>query len=429
MGCGCSGDANAQQEGPSQSREQEQRKQLLSGPAAGVVVTARKTRVMTRTHTHRDKDRARERPQPQPQGPVVVSGEEQRRRDRHRFRVKEDSVEERGQQREGDAAAAEVVVTLHPRMVQVMGRCGPTPRGTVSSLEVDGCRVGLKASSSFPPFQGLDLEGVFDDRASQVDVYEGFLKSTIGEFMSGVDALVMVYGKSGTGKSRTMRGDSDSLGMIDLAAMDIFDQLQGRRPPPKVVLRAFEVHKEELKDVLKEEGPRTVILKQSKRGLLLDGLTSHPVTDHMEVSQLVLRAYQNQGEKASHMFLQLTLELDGQVTSLFFVDLKGTQKIRNTGAGLNEGMSVNHALSSLVNVCDALASQRAPPYNNSLLTILLRRFFSREQLFNVQVLLHLSPLPEDYMDNKNILGFGATMMKLHIEGCATMKVGTRSGPQ
>ena len=38
-----------------------------------------------------------------------------------------------------------------------------------------------------------------------------------------------VYGKSGTGKSRTMRGDSDSLGMIDLAAMDIFDQLQGRR--------------------------------------------------------------------------------------------------------------------------------------------------------------------------------------------------------
>ena len=42
------------------------------------------------------------------------------------------------------------------------------------------------------------------------------------------------------------------------------------QPPPKVVLRAFEVHKEELKDVLKEEGPRTVILKQSKRGLLLD---------------------------------------------------------------------------------------------------------------------------------------------------------------
>lgn len=110
---------------------------------------------------------------------------------------------------------------------------------------------------------------------------------------------------------------------------------------------------------------------------------------------------------------------------------------------LYSAVSVNHALSSLVNVCDALASQRAPPYNNSLLTILLRRFFSREQLFNVQVilllffcglvsnpslsdhlyifalsfcsfshfilclfqvLLHLSPLPEDYMDNKNILG-------------------------
>ena len=39
---------------------------------------------------------------------------------------------------------------------------------------------------------------------------------------------------------------------------------------PTTTLRAFEVHKEEIKDALKEDGPRTVLLKQGKQGLILE---------------------------------------------------------------------------------------------------------------------------------------------------------------
>ena len=88
-------------------------------------------------------------------------------------------------------------------------------------------------------------------------------------------------------------------------------------------------------------------------------------------------------------------------------------------------VSVNHSLSSLTQVCEALVSNRPVPYNNSLLTILLRRFFSREQLFNIHMLLHLSPLADDYMDNKNLLGLGACLMKLHVESSLTVQAGQR----
>ena len=242
---------------------------------------------------------------------------------------------------------------------------------------------------------------VCDERSSQDEVYEVAAKEAIEYCFKGFNSSILAYGQTGTGKTYTMEGFSETfqdgkMGIFPRAVLDIFDQIENNNiiGVKSIKISYLQIYNENLSDLLKPDRSNLSIREDKKRGIFVDGQSEWQVKGAEEVFEMIERGgmsrptastKMNELSSRSHAMFIITIERqfeeDGykrtQVGKLNFVDLAGSERLRVTGATgkrLEECKKINRSLAALGNVISALSSKKERchiPYRNSKLTRLL----------------------------------------------------------
>jgi hypothetical protein len=269
------------------------------------------------------------------------------------------------------------------------------------------------------------FDHVYDQNASQQEVYEKSAKEAVLSTLLGYNAAMLAYGQTGTGKTYTMEGDpiarrarasgtepfvagggdatGAERGIIPRAIEDIFGYIRSDTSTrSKYLVRAsyVQIYNEVISDLLKPERANLHIREDKKRGVFVENLSEWVVRTPDEIYGLMERGAtqrttgstkMNELSSRSHaVFIiivenskleeeagQKELRQSFKVGKLNLVDLAGSERVRLTGATgvrLEESKKINQSLSALGNVIKALTEPKGRPhipYRDSKLTRIL----------------------------------------------------------
>ncbi|GLT62951.1 hypothetical protein SLA2020_355520 [Shorea laevis] len=256
------------------------------------------------------------------------------------------------------------------------------------------------------PISGVSyaFDHVFDETCSNAQVYELLTRDLIHAAVEGFNGTAFAYGQTSSGKTFTMNGSANDLGIIYRAVEDIFEKIQTMSDREFLIRVSYmEIYNEEINDLLSLENQKLQIHESLERGIFVAGLKEEIVNNAEQVLQLkesgeVNRHFgetnMNVRSSRSHTIFRMVIESRGKDTNssngysgsdavrvsvLNLVDLAGSERIAKTGAGgvrLKEGKYINKSLMVLGNVINKLsdgAKQRGHiPYRDSKLTRILQ---------------------------------------------------------
>ena len=230
--------------------------------------------------------------------------------------------------------------------------------------------------------------------------------------MEGYNGTIFAYGQTSSGKTHTLMGDAAHPGVIPLSVKGIFELIaQDTTHEFLVRVSYIELYNEELKDLLKPDGPKLKVVDDKKLGPRVVGLHDVVVTEHNQVDELLVegekhRSYgytdMNATSSRSHVIFKMILESSVvgagaanatkirrtwsteksksgvSIASVYLVDLAGSErqgKTNATGSRLKEGININKSLSTLGIVINKLCDGKGGahiPYRDSKLTRMLQ---------------------------------------------------------
>ncbi|KAJ4965160.1 hypothetical protein NE237_017009 [Protea cynaroides] len=248
------------------------------------------------------------------------------------------------------------------------------------------------------------FDHVFDETCTNVKVYDLLVKDIVRSAVEGFNGTAFAYGQTSSGKTFTMNGSENDLGIIHLAVKDIFQNIQMQTNREFLVRVSYmEIYNEEIIDLLAPENQKLQIHESLERGIFVSGLREEIVNGAEQLLKLIELGQANQhfGEtnmnarsSRSHTIFRMVIESKSKdtissgeysssdairVSALNLVDLAGSERIAKTGAGgvrLKEGKHINKSLMILGNVIYKLSDggkQRGHiPYRDSKLTRILQ---------------------------------------------------------
>ncbi|GAA0155248.1 microtubule binding motor protein [Lithospermum erythrorhizon] len=286
-------------------------------------------------------------------------------------------------------------------------------------ISVESDKIVLKSGGSRKEFA---FDKVFHQEASQEQVFievEPVLRSAL----DGHNACILSYGQTGTGKTFTMEGTTDSPGIIPHALEELFQKTSSSSSTSYTFsISMLEVYLGSLKDLLAARPSSKTysvsrcnlnIQTDSKGSVDIEGLTEVPVSNFVKANwwynkgrRIRSTSWTNVNEisSRSHCLTRIIIyrqenasESKALVSKLWMVDLGGSERLFKTGATgqtMDEGRAINLSLSALGDVIAALRRKRGHvPYRNSKLTQILRDSLGGGS--KVMMLVHVSPYEED----------------------------------
>uniref|UniRef100_A0A7S3DF42 Kinesin-like protein n=1 Tax=Palpitomonas bilix TaxID=652834 RepID=A0A7S3DF42_9EUKA len=293
--------------------------------------------------------------------------------------------------------------------VRVLIRCRPLNsrekadgRKQVVELDMKSGSVSIKNPASEDPPKTFTFDQVFDNSATQADVYEYGGKPVVNCVLEGFNGTMFAYGQTGTGKTHSMQGkpkDPVLKGLIPRSFEHVFGTI-GEAPEEKqylVRVQYLEIYNEEVRDLLGGDHNVALELKEHPdKGVYVKDLSAFVVKSVQEMDQYMETGngkrsvgftQMNADSSRSHSIFTVTVEMsepspDGgepliRVGKLNLVDLAGSERSNKTGATgdrLKEGIKINLSLTALGNVISALVDGKSKhvPYRDSKLTRLLQ---------------------------------------------------------
>ncbi len=259
--------------------------------------------------------------------------------------------------------------------------------------------------------QQFEFDHVFNEEATQEEVYEVVARPLVSEIFKGYNATVFVYGQSGSGKTTTMTGYSHvvdngellarddvvlwknpkDMGVVPRMIQDIFETIKPKKGVEfSLQVSYLEIYLEKIRDLLRPSRDNLEVRESRHKGLWVEDLTEVYVGSYNETIQLIRKGELNRTVAAtamnahssrSHSLLiinlhQTNLKTAAKTTSrVIFVDLAGSEKVEKTkaeGLILKQAQSTNKSLLTLGLVIRALQTKAAHvPYRDSKLTRLL----------------------------------------------------------
>ncbi|KAK0630462.1 kinesin motor domain-containing protein [Bombardia bombarda] len=279
--------------------------------------------------------------------------------------------------------------------------------------------------------QVFAFDRVFDDNASQVDVYEATTKNLLDSVLDGYNATVFAYGATGCGKTHTITGTAQQPGIIFLTMQEMFEKI-GERSSDKhteVSLSYLEIYNETIRDLLSPGGSKQGLMlrEDSNQAVTVAGLTSHHPKDVQEVMDMIVQGNElrtvsptaaNAVSSRSHAVLQINIAQKDRnadisephtMATLSIIDLAGSERAsatKNRGERLLEGANINKSLLALGSCINALCDPRKKnhvPYRNSKLTRLLK--FSLGGNCKTVMIVCVSPSSEHFDETQNTLRY------------------------
>ncbi|KAJ9048047.1 tubulin-dependent ATPase kip3 [Entomophthora muscae] len=283
------------------------------------------------------------------------------------------------------------------------------------------------------------FDRVFNEEATQEDVFEGTSKDLIDEVLNGFNSTVFAYGATGCGKTHTMCGTPGHPGIIFLTMKDLYSRINSAEGQVKfsASVSYLEVYNETIKDLLSPEKDRKKTLElreNSKTGVTVAGLTEKFPQTIEEMMSIIMQGNSrrtvsateaNSTSSRSHAVLQINvrqshgtpiLSKEYTFATLSFIDLAGSERAAtssNQAVRVVEGVKINTSLLALGNCIEALAKNKPGdhiPYRGSKLTRLLK--FSLGGNCKTVMIVCVSPASKHFDETYNTLKYADRAKKI-----------------
>ncbi|KAI8391432.1 P-loop containing nucleoside triphosphate hydrolase protein [Radiomyces spectabilis] len=319
--------------------------------------------------------------------------------------------------------------------VQVMVRCRP-PSSKEQDAADEPCwilrpehrTVELAQSTSSTSQRIFEYDNVIGGVDNQ-SIYNAGIHDLVKSTMAGYNGTVFAYGQTASGKTYTMVNMSTKSmpGVIPRAIDDIFaciEEHAGR----EFLLRVsyLEIYNEQIRDLLRVDGPNPVVHEDKKRGVFVSNLKEEVVSSAEQVMHIIKVGESNRHVSAtdynarssrSHTIFQMVIEsrpknaLDPdhnsvRISQLNLIDLAGSEKVTSDNQRRKEGAYINKSLLTLGNVISKLTSAQGVthiPYRNSKLTRILQTALSGNA--RICVICTINPALQQKDETFNTLRF------------------------
>ncbi|XP_050486352.1 centromere-associated protein E-like [Bombus huntii] len=243
---------------------------------------------------------------------------------------------------------------------------------------------------------GFYFDHIFDMNASNWDVFDTVVKPIVNAAVNGFNGTVFAYGQTSSGKTYTMMGSAEELGIVPLAVQHMFDAIantSGR----EFLLRVsyLEIYNERVNDLLNKSGTDLKLKEDSSGQVILqckEEITNSPenvlsIMKKGDKNRRIGETNMNERSSRSHTIFRITIESREagdsnsaiQVSQLNLVDLAGSERARQTGATgerFKEGRHINMSLSTLglviMQLSESQDGQKHVNFRDSKLTRLLQ---------------------------------------------------------
>jgi centromeric protein E len=280
----------------------------------------------------------------------------------------------------------------------------------------------------------FNFNNVFDGHSPTEEVYNVLAKDIVISAMNGINGTVFAYGQTSSGKTYTIKGDGESLGVIELAMNDVFSQIkESKNREFSLHMTYIEIYNETVRDLLNPEELNFPIYESKERGVYITNLNEVPVKTAKEVLMYMQegeahRHYgrTNMNDFSSRSHTLLTLLITSKQTeagadpskirssSLNFVDLAGSERLaqtKATGQQAEEGRSINKSLMFLGIVISRLSeNQKHIPYRDSKLTRILQSSLGGNS--RTAIICNIGPGSQDREHTVSTLRFGSRAIKI-----------------
>jgi kinesin family member 18/19 len=275
------------------------------------------------------------------------------------------------------------------------------------------------------------FDRIFDDNASQTDVYETTAKPLLTSVFEGYNATVFAYGATGCGKTHTITGTQQQPGIIFLTMQELFDRVNemSDEKHTEISLSYLEIYNETIRDLLSPGNTKSGLMlrEDTQQTVSVAGLTSHRPQNVSEVMDMIIRGNElrtmspteaNAVSSRSHAVLQINVAQKDRnasvdephtMATLSIIDLAGSERAsatKNRGERLLEGANINKSLLALGSCINALCDPRKRnhvPYRNSKLTRLLK--FSLGGNCKTVMIVCVSPSSQHFDETQNTLRY------------------------
>lgn len=286
----------------------------------------------------------------------------------------------------------------------------------------------------------FQFDRIFDESSTQNELFEHCAMPQIDYFIAGYNCTLFAYGQTGTGKTFTIEGIQNDLGLMFKTVEKVFEKIKSlKKDRAKLSISYLQIYNEIVFDLFDDIPLNSTVdfnnyskklqIKNSKeKGTFVENLKEITVESPNQTFALIQQGINNRASASnnlnsvssrSHAVFCLTLEqkIDNSVTifsKLHIVDLAGSERITLTGVSqerLTETKKINTSLSELSNVILSLNKKKDKEdfvqYRNSKLTRLL----------------------EDSLGGNTFTSFIATISPAHLmlaETLSTLKFAARA---
>ncbi|XP_074084872.1 centromere-associated protein E isoform X2 [Macrotis lagotis] len=281
--------------------------------------------------------------------------------------------------------------------------------------------------------KSFGFDRVFHSSETTEKVYEEIAVPIICSAIQGYNGTIFAYGQTASGKTYTMMGSADGLGVIPKAVNDIFKKIK-EIPEREFLLRVsyMEIYNETITDLLCDTRKMKPleIREDFNRNVYVADLTEEVVSTPDLALQWIKKGERNrhygktkmnQRSSRSHTIFRMILEsrekgdpsnCDGavMVSHLNLVDLAGSERASQTGAEgvrLKEGCNINRSLFILGQVIKKLSDGQAGGfinYRDSKLTRILQNSLGG----NAKTLIICTITPASFDETLSTLQFAST---------------------
>ncbi|XP_018107419.1 centromere-associated protein E isoform X2 [Xenopus laevis] len=297
-------------------------------------------------------------------------------------------------------------------------------------------KAGNNTISQVDGTKSFNFDRVFNSHESTSQVYQEIAVPIIRSALQGYNGTIFAYGQTSSGKTYTMMGTPNSLGIIPQAIQEVFKIIQ-EIPNREFLLRVsyMEIYNETVKDLLCDDRRKKPleIREDFNRNVYVADLTEELVMVPEHVIQWIKKGEKNRhyGEtkmndhsSRSHTIFRMIVEsrdrndptnsenCDGavMVSHLNLVDLAGSERASQTGAEgvrLKEGCNINRSLFILGQVIKKLSDGQAGGfinYRDSKLTRILQNSLGG----NAKTVIICTITPVSFDETLSTLQFAST---------------------
>ncbi|KAG8454140.1 hypothetical protein GDO86_000690, partial [Hymenochirus boettgeri] len=284
--------------------------------------------------------------------------------------------------------------------------------------------------------KSFSFDRVFNSLETTGQVYKEIAAPIVRSALQGYNGTIFAYGQTSSGKTYTMTGTPNSLGIIPEAIQEVFKIIQ-EIPNREFLLRVsyMEIYNETVKDLLCDDRKKKPleIREDINRNVYVADLTEELVMVPEHVLKWIKKGEENRhyGEtkmnnhsSRSHTIFRMIVEsrdrndsansenCDGavMVSHLNLVDLAGSERASQTGAEgvrLKEGCNINRSLFILGQVIKRLSDGQAGGfinYRDSKLTRILQNSLGG----NAKTVIICTVTPVSFDETLSTLQFAST---------------------